>query len=103
MQIELGSLNVVEMELNEKRKRVVGRRKDGSLTDDISEITINGLQVEEMSIEEFILQSKNAVEEAEKTNENLKNMLFDKTVEIMKKVVKHLPKNFELEKMDRKQ
>lgn len=54
-----------------ERDTLVGKRKDGTYTDDISEIESGDLEVEEMSPEEFLSHAENSVEKAEERNQEL--------------------------------
>lgn len=54
-----------------RRSKIVGKRADGTYSDDIKEIEEGDLEVVEMSPEEYIAHSSNAIEEAEKYNEKV--------------------------------
>lgn len=89
------SLNKNEMRNSRKKMKIVGKRKDGTLTDDISEISIDGLEVEEMSIEDFILRSSNSVKRAEESNDELLTQLVKLINNVGEKILNHLPKGWE--------
>lgn len=54
-----------------KRSKIVGRRKDGSYSDDIKEIESGDLEVIEMTPEEYLNHSANAIEEATEYNKKV--------------------------------
>lgn len=56
-----------------KRSKIVGKRADGSYTDDVEEIEGGDIEVVEMSPEEYITHSSNAIEEANKYNLEIDN------------------------------
>lgn len=72
-----------------KRNKVVGRRKDGSLTDDETEMEF--LELVEMTPEEFAVQVSNGIEIAEEKNKELDTQAIDTLEKIA---------NFFIEKLD---
>lgn len=100
------SLDSKKMKLERDGKIIVGKRADGTYTDDIEEITVDFLDVEEMTREEFIMKSANGIEVAENSNKRIKEEVAKLINEASEKIVKMLPgkwvaKKFEGDDVDK--
>lgn len=67
-----------------KLNKVVGKRGDGSITDDFEEIEKEGLELIELSPEEYFTQKSNGIEEAEKNNNEVYDKIWEKYLELIK-------------------
>lgn len=80
----------VDPKQNTRRNKIVGKRKDGSYTDDIKEIEKGDLEVIEMTPEEYIEHSSNIIEEAEKYNKGLRELIISKFQEFKLELLKNI-------------
>lgn len=83
------SLTSEDPNAGRKRNKVVGKRRDGTLTDDEDEMEF--LELVEMSPEEFASQVSNSIETAEKKNEEIDQKRIDLIEGIAKLFIEKLP------------
>jgi len=67
-----------------KRNKIVGKRKDGSYSDSLEEIESGDLEVVEMTPEEYLLHSENAIEEAKEFNKEIDKKIELKYLDLLK-------------------
>jgi len=87
------NLNNDEPNPNKKINKIVGKKRDGSITIDEDEIEKEYLEIEEMSHNDFLLQNQNGIEIAENENKEKDELLKQQYGELINQLRKYIKIN----------
>ena len=77
------NLDNTDPNIKRKKNKMVGFREDGTMVDDIETIDKEGLELVEMSAEEYFMNNQNGIQEAETANLDVRAQMYDKYMEII--------------------
>jgi superfamily II DNA or RNA helicase len=77
------NLDNTDPNIKRKKNKMVGFRADGTMVDDIETIDKEGLELVEMSAEEYFMNNQNGIQEAETANLDVRGQMHDKYMEII--------------------